>query len=86
MADPAWYAALSREERDRVDQALHVAGGVLMGLVFADRLFVWWREFVAQAPIERLEDTKRDMLFWGIGGTIGNVIQVAALVVWGVLR
>ena len=57
-----WYDALSRSQRDAIDQTLHF---IFLGLVpaaIATAAASWglnhWREFVKQAPIERIADTQ----------------------------
>jgi adenylosuccinate lyase len=80
MDSPGWYQRLPRGARDGIDQTLHFLGGFALALVFGDRLFAWWREFVGQAPIERIEDTRRDYFFWALGGTVGHIAQVGAIV------
>ena len=84
MPDPDWYQALSRQNRDRIDQFLHF---LLMGLLPSMVLsaapsfaYMWHREFVAQAPIERIDDTARDMKFCMIGACVGQVIHTGAWV------
>ena len=81
MSDPKWYKKLSRENRDRVDQAAHL---VVMGFLPSCLLsaapsfaFMWHREFVKQAPIERIDDTARDMKFCMIGAVLGQVVHTA---------
>lgn len=82
MSDPVWYDSLSRENRDRIDQFLHFT---LMGLLPSALLsaapsfaYMWHREFVKQAPIERIDDTARDMKFCMIGACVGQIIHTAA--------
>ena len=79
--DPEWYDKLSRKNRDRVDQALHfVLMGFLPSLVLSAApsfAYMWHREFVKQAPIERIDDTARDMKFCMIGACVGQVFNTA---------
>jgi hypothetical protein len=81
--DPAWYDELSRKNRDRVDQTLHF---LLMGFIPSIFLtaapsfaYAWNREFIEQAPIERIEDTARDMKFVMMGAVCGQAIHTAAI-------
>ena len=87
--DPQWYQDLSRKNRDRVDQALHftVMGFLPSCLLSAAPSFayVWDREFVAQLPIKRIEDTARDMKFVMLGACCGQVVHTAAWIVGVVL-
>jgi hypothetical protein len=84
VSDPKWYDDMSRKNRDRVDQALHfvVIGFLPSILVTAAPSFayVWWREFVHQAPIDRIDDTIRDIKFCMMGAVCGQVIHTAAWV------
>lgn len=81
----AWYDGLPRSKRDAVDQALHVAAGfAIASLGTAAAAWGWahWREFQVQAPIERIEDTRRDMrfvLYGAVGGQVVNLALFAAL-------
>jgi hypothetical protein len=79
--DPEWYDNLSRKNRDRVDQAAHfVVFGFLPSCFLSAApsfAFMWWREFVKQAPIERIDDTARDMKFTMIGACVGQVVNTA---------
>lgn len=87
MGDPRWYQSLSREGRDRVDQTLHVALGFVLALIGSAALawgFFHWREFVQQAPIERIEDTRRDMRF-GVYGAVAGQVVFTAWTTWVVL-
>ena len=84
MGDPGWYKRLPPSAREAVDQTGHAILGALGGLFCLDRPLVWWREFVSQRPIERIDDTARDMWWFAVGGTIGQAALVAVLV--GVLR
>lgn len=83
-----WYEALSRENRDRVDQALHfLAAFVIACAVSAAGAWSWAhnREFFAQAPIERIEDTERDMRFMLFGAGAGQIVHtywVGSLLLW----
>lgn len=70
----SWYDRLDRAERDYVDQAGHFTLGFILGFFLPG--WVSWaichhREFVRQAPIQRIDDTERDMFFWQLG-TIGG--------------
>ncbi len=49
-SDPAWYEALPKWWQEVVDQAAHQVLSFFLALVCADRLFVWWREWVQQWP------------------------------------
>lgn len=76
-----WYEEkLDRRGRDRVDQTLHVVGWFLLAAVGSAAL-AWavahHREFVRQAPIERIDDTERDMRFMLIGSAAGQVVHSA---------
>lgn len=80
--DPKWYQRLSRKNRNRVDQAIHGVLGFLGAFIFVDRLGSWYREFVSQLPIERIADTKEDLLSYAIGGTLGDIVRTL-LIIWG---
>jgi hypothetical protein len=79
---PGWFQALSKPVQEVIEQTLHVLMGVGLGLT-CTVLVVWWREFVQQAPIERLEDTGRDILFTLAGVTVGQIMLLG--VVWALL-
>lgn len=73
----AWYDDLSRPQRDAIDQTLHVAAGFMiasLGTAAAAWAWAHWREFKVQAPIERIEDTRRDMRFVLYGATGGQIV------------
>ena len=88
MPKPAW--------QEPAEQVGHVALGVLAGLSFG-LLLIWWREWVLQWPpgdpatvdgveitqLDRVADTKRDLLFFDIGYTAGQVGQFG--LVWWLL-
>lgn len=90
MSDPRWYRRLSREARDAWDQAGHVAmcfGIASVGSAAAAWGFMHWREFAQQAPIERIEDTRRDMRFGVYGAAAGQVVfsvWTTAVILWAV--
>lgn len=72
-----WYEGLSRAGRDRVDQTLHVLAGFgIASLGSAAAAWEWAhrREFIEQAPIERIWDTQRDMRFVLYGAWGGQVV------------
>ncbi|MDX2018220.1 MAG: hypothetical protein SFY95_11375 [Planctomycetota bacterium] len=77
MSDPRWYARLSRRARDAWDQAGHfgmcfaLASALGAGAAWA---FMHWREFFDQAPIERIDDTERDMRFGLFGALAGQLV------------
>lgn len=87
-SDPKWYEALPDWAQEAVDQAAHVAMGfglAAVGTAAAAWAFFHWREFVQQAPIERVYDTERDMRFGIIGACVGQFVFWAwtgALTVW----
>lgn len=74
-----WYEdRLDRGGRDLVDQTLHVLGWGLLaavGTAAAAWAVAHHREFVRQAPIERIDDTERDMRFMLIGAAIGQAVH-----------
>ncbi len=74
-----WYEDhLDRRGRDAVDQCLHLAGWFLiacLGTAAAAWAVAHWREFVSQAPIERIDDTERDMRFMLVGACLGQVVH-----------
>lgn len=75
-----WYDGLSRAGRDRVDQTLHVLAGFgIASLGTAAAAWEWAhrREFIEQAPIERVGDTQRDMRFVLYGAWGGQVVWTA---------
>lgn len=79
----AWYDSLSDAGRDCIDQTLHTAAGFGLGLVlpsWASWAICHHREFVQQAPIERIEDLERDMRFWLIGTAIGWTVRAGLVV------
>jgi hypothetical protein len=41
---------------------------------------MWWREFVKQAPIERIDDTARDLKFTMIGACCGQAVHTAGMI------
>lgn len=72
-----WYDGLSRTGRDRVDQTLHfLAGFGIASVGTAAAAWEWAhrREFIEQAPIERIGDTERDMRFVLYGAWGGQVV------------
>lgn len=78
-----WYDGLTRRQRDAIDQTGHF----LLGLVFASLgsaalawAFFHRREFLEQAPIERIHDTERDMAFGLSGACWGQVVHSLAIV------
>lgn len=80
MSDPDWYRRLSRRARDAWDQAGHFGmcfGLAAVGSAAAAWGFMHWREFVKQAPIERIDDTERDSRFGVYGAAVGQVIHTA---------
>jgi hypothetical protein len=79
---PKWFQELPKETQNNIEQAGHFLWGFAESFVFADRIHFWWREFVKQAPIERLWDTKADLLWFRIGGTCGDITKTALLVWW----
>ena len=88
-SDPEWYDRLSHAGKDAVDQALHFLMGLgisSVGSAAAAWAFFHWREFVEQAPIQRVYDTERDMRFGLIGACFGQVIQAVAIaaIIWAV--
>jgi hypothetical protein len=75
-----WYDGLSRAGRDRIDQTLHfLAAFGIASLGTAAGAWEWAhrREFVEQAPIERIGDTQRDMRFMLYGAWVGQVVWTA---------
>lgn len=84
MGDPKWYSRLSRRGRDAVDQAGHflmcfaIASILGAGAAWA---FMHWREFYEQAPVERVDDTERDMRF----GIFGAIAGQPVFMTWTVL-
>jgi hypothetical protein len=83
-----WYEGLDRAGRDAVDQTLHAGAGfgiAALGSSWAAWAWAHRREFVVQAPIERIEDTQRDMRFMLYGAGVGQVVftaWTAAVAVW----
>lgn len=85
-----WYEGLTHDGKNRVDQALHALAGFGLAAVGSAALAWHWahhREFVEQAPIERVWDTERDMrhvLYGAWAGQIfftGWTVTVAVLIV-----
>lgn len=69
-----WYDDLPREKRNAIDQTLHVFAGFFLGFFlpgWASWAICHYREFVKQAPIERIADTEQDMRFWLLGTAMG---------------
>jgi hypothetical protein len=64
-----------------VDQTLHfVLIGFLPSILFSAApsfAYTFWREFVKQLPIDRLDDTIRDTKFCMIGACVGQVFHTA---------
>lgn len=73
------YEDLSRTQRDIVDQTLHFLAGLAIATVgTAAAAWAWshHREFVQQAPIERIYDTERDDRFVLYGAALGQGINL----------
>lgn len=90
MSGPGWYEKLPRKARDAWDQTGHFwmcFGIAAVGSAAAAWGFMHWREFDAQAPIERIEDTRRDMRFGIYGAIPGQLVFSAwttAVILWAV--
>jgi len=76
-----WWNRLPRGVREPIEQTLHF---VFLGLVPAalgTAAAAWalnhWREFYHQAPIERIDDTERDMRFALYGAVVGQAVNTA---------
>jgi hypothetical protein len=88
MSDPRWYKHLSRQARDVVDQTLHVLWFGSVSLFLSPSIAWAWahyREFHAQAPIERIDDTERDLrfsVFGALGSTGLKLSLVLCVVIW----
>lgn len=74
--DPKWYQKLSKEEQERIDQTAHFFMGFFLSAA-ASPVAAWWlfhvREFIWQAPVERVNDTEKDMRFGLYGATVGLI-------------
>lgn len=78
-----WYDNLDRDERDVVDQILHFLAGFGIASVGSTAAAWEWahrREFIHQAPIERINDTQRDMRFKLHGAWVGQIVWTGWIV------
>lgn len=92
---PQWFRKLSKRTQDNIEQVLHAIMGFGAGALCLD-LLIWRREWVTQwppgkarkfndrwySPLDRVADTKRDLLFFTIGSTVAHVGRTVLCLWW----
>ena len=78
MTDPQWYRDLTPQRQEAVDQIAHLVCGLslcALGGAYLSMVGLYVREFWVQWPVERIEDTRKDMAFWTAGAGVWEVVR-----------
>tara|TARA_Y100000361_G_scaffold87255_1_gene77517 strand:+ start:445 stop:690 length:246 start_codon:yes stop_codon:yes gene_type:complete len=78
LNDPQWYRDLTPQRQEAVDQIAHLVCGLslcALGGAYLSMVGLYAREFWVQWPVERIEDTKRDMAFWTAGAGVWEIVR-----------